>query len=92
MTNREMLNKVREEGIDVGQVYVANEVEGSLDGRKISEKRFEILCNKAYELWLKLEEVTPRQCADAIVSAYRKNKFEDFQQMEKYELSNYIEF
>ena len=68
MTYREQLNKVRDLGISICDLEIADELEAVLDF-EYTEEEFESLCDFSVEIYLKAEKMT----TDAI--AYCINDF-----------------
>ena len=57
MTYREQLNKVRDLGISICDLEIANELDAVLDF-KYTEEEFESLCAFSVEIYLKAEKMT----------------------------------
>ena len=57
MTYREQLNKVRDLGISICDLEIANELDAVL-GFKYTEEQFEDLCAFGVEIYLKAEKMT----------------------------------
>ena len=57
MTYREQLNKVRDLGISICDLEIANELDAVLDF-EYTEEEFESLCDFSVEIYLKSEKMT----------------------------------
>ena len=57
MTYREQLNKVRDLGISICDLEIANELDAVLDF-EYTEEEFESLCSFSVEIYLKAEKMT----------------------------------
>ncbi len=65
MTYREQLEKVKELGINVGELLIADECDCVLDF-EMSDKDFEDICGFAYYIYLKSEGLTAHAIAKYI--------------------------
>lgn len=89
MTNySQLLKEAREQNLDIAALDMAYEMECCLD-EEVSEEHFNIMCERAFDMWLKFD-YSKCQCCHAVIFAYFNNDFTKFCDMDKYELSNYI--